>query len=319
MDTTITRKRKRLREPNPLLVKELRGRMRGARAFVVLTIYLLLLSCLTSVIYFAYITSSDGPAPPNLSEAGLVIFSTVVLLELFIVTFITPAFTAGAITGERDRQTYELLRATLLPARDLVMGKLTSALTYVGLLILAAIPLEGLAFMLGGVTPEDLILALVVTVVTAFSFAVIGLFFSAIMKSTLSATVLSYGMALLITVGLPIILLFTFGVLGEPLIFGYSSNPVPLIVRTLLFYTVYVLANLSPVVAAVITKVVLINESAIWVFWLDIGSTYSSTAPTAATKIPVPSGWVVYTLIYLSLALILLVTTTHIVRRQEMK
>ena len=49
------------RESNPLLLKELRGRMRGARAFVVLTVYLLLLSCFTSIIYYAYAASSRGP------------------------------------------------------------------------------------------------------------------------------------------------------------------------------------------------------------------------------------------------------------------
>ena len=50
------------RESNPLLIKELRGRMRGPRAFIVLTVYLLLLSCFTSIIYFAYTTSARGPA-----------------------------------------------------------------------------------------------------------------------------------------------------------------------------------------------------------------------------------------------------------------
>ena len=52
--TTVKRRSLLRREFNPLLTKELRGRMRGARAFVVLTVYLLLISCVASIIYYSY-------------------------------------------------------------------------------------------------------------------------------------------------------------------------------------------------------------------------------------------------------------------------
>jgi ABC-type transport system involved in multi-copper enzyme maturation permease subunit len=322
METEEREKRKRFREPNPMLIKELRRRMRGARAFVVLTIYLLLLSCLSSVIYYAYNATNTMPGTiPNFSELGTVLFAAVVLIELFMVTFITPAFTSGAITGERDRKTYELLRATLLPAEKLVNGKLTSALTYVGLLILAAVPLESLALMLGGVVLEELILALVILATTAFAFAVIGLFFSTVLRTTLAATVLSYGTALIATIGLPLILLFAFALLVEPVIFGYSSTPTSLLLRTTLFYVVYFLANLSPIVSAVLTKLILLEESTAWLFWMDMSSGYAYTTltPVSTHTIPIPSGWIIYTLVYLSLSLILLIVTKRIVRRQETK
>ena len=38
---------------NPVVLKELRGRMRGARAFVVLTVYLVLLGAFSSLVYVA--------------------------------------------------------------------------------------------------------------------------------------------------------------------------------------------------------------------------------------------------------------------------
>ena len=50
---------------NPVVRKELRGRMRGRRAFVVLTVYLLLLSCLTSLVYYAYAAASQEPYGPD--------------------------------------------------------------------------------------------------------------------------------------------------------------------------------------------------------------------------------------------------------------
>jgi ABC-type transport system involved in multi-copper enzyme maturation permease subunit len=300
-----------------LLVKELRGRMRGARAFVVLTVYVLLLSCLASIIYYAFNVEGGTPSGPNTSELGMAAFSGIVLIELFLVTFITPAFTAGAITGERDRKTFELLRSTLLPARKIVLGKLTSALTYVGLLVLAAVPLEGLAFMLGGVVLEELLVALLILLVTALAFGVVGLFFSSMVRTTLAATLLTYGMALLMTIVVPVILFFIVILIGEPIISGYSDIQPSVLVQAILFYAVYLLANLSPLTTAVISKIILVEESSLWYFEMPLTS--GAAMGSTSTKIPIPSGWIVYVAFYLVLSLVLLGLTVLRVKRQEIQ
>jgi ABC-2 type transport system permease protein len=309
-ERTSTAKRRRWRrgELNPLLIKELRGHMRGARAFVVLTVYLLLLSCFTSIIYYAYI--ADGGVPgggPDMAYLGQGIFVTVVLLEIFTVTAITPAFTAGAISGERERQTYELLRTTLLPARSVVSGKLTAALTYTLLLILTAVPLQSLAFVLGGVVVEELALALVILVVTAFAFAAIGIFFSSLVRTTRAATSLSYAAVFLTTIGLPVVLLILAAV-AEPWMYGFSGSTTPWIVQAMLNYALYLTAGLSPVTAAIFTRLTLEEHDTVWYFWMDLDSTH---------RAPIPSAWVVYTVAYLSLALVLLLLAVLRVRRQE--
>jgi ABC-2 type transport system permease protein len=296
------------RESNPLLVKELRGRMRGARAFVVLTVYLLLLSCFTSIIYYAYVVGQRGPGGgPELAYLGKVVFASVVLIEVFMVTFITPAFTAGAICGEQERQTYEMLRTTLLPARKLVGGKLTSALTYMFLLILAAVPLESLAFVLGGVVVEELALALVVLLMAAFFFAAVGLFFSSIVRTTLVSTVLTYATALLLTIGLPLLLLIFAGLIIDPIMYGYGSSPPSWIWQVVLMYSVIFFASLNPVTAAIATKVILDENGAILYFWYDVDSYH---------RVPIPSSWVVYTVVYLVLGVLLLLVAVLRVRRQ---
>lgn len=297
------------RESNPLLIKELRGRMRGARAFIVLTVYLLLLTCFTSIVYYAYqldVTGYGGRA--DMAELGKTVFATVVLVEIFMVTFITPAFTAGAISGERERKTYELLRATLLPARKLVSGKLTSALTYMFLLILAAVPLESLAFILGGVVVEELVMALVVLLVTAFAFAAIGLFFSSLVRTTLVSTVLTYATALLTTIGLPVVLFVFALLLVDPMLSGYGSSQPSWIMEAGLMYGVIFLTSLSPLATAVVTKLFLEEENAFFYYWYEIDS---------AHRIPVPSAWIVYAVLYGGLALALLLATVLRVRRQE--
>ena len=314
VSTTVKRRRWLRRESNPLLIKELRGRMRGARAFVVLTVYLLLLSCFTSIIYYAFVADSSGPGgAPDMASLGQVIFISVVLIEIFMVTFITPAFTAGAISGERERKTYELLRTTLLPAHRLVAGKLVSALTYMFLLILAAVPLESLSFVLGGVVVEELALALVLLLVTAFAFAVVGMFFSSLVRTTLVATVLTYATALLSTIGIPVLFVILAPVLMEPAItslYGYGTSPRPWITEAILTYLFYFLASLSPVTTAIFTEIALEEESTVWFFWMDVGSGH---------RIPIPSAWIIYATVYLVLALVLLLVIVLRVRRQETK
>ncbi len=296
------------RESNPMLIKELRGRMRGARAFVVLTAYLLLLSCFTTVVYYAYTASSRGPGGgPDMAYLGKAIFATVAIIEIFMVTFITPAFTAGAISGERERQTYEVLRTTLLSARKLVFGKLSSALTYVFLLILAAVPLQSLAFVLGGVVIEELAVALILLLVTAFAFAAIGMMFSAFARTTLVSTVLTYIFALILTIGLPLFMLVGIGVIDA---LWYDYDPPTWIIEAMFTYLVYFIVSLSPISAAIGTEIMLEEENSILYFWHVINSRHS---------IPIPSFWITYVIIYVLIALVLLLVTVLKVRRQEIK
>lgn len=306
----------RQREYNPVLLKELRGRMRGARGFVVLTIYLLLLTCFASIVYSAFSqTVGMAGSGATMAQAGTILFSSVVLVEIFLVAFITPAFAASAITGERERQTYELLRTTLLPAHRLVLGKLGATLTYVSLLILAAIPLEGLAFMFGGVVIEELLLALIILAVTAITFSSMGLFFSAHLRSTVAATVFSYATVILLSIGVPVMVLLPLSLFGSAgLLLSGSSPAPPPFVQAVLIYLAYGIGSLSPVVATVATKLILDSEGSIWGFWTPL---YSTSGAPLSTRIPIPSGWIVYIVLYLALSFLLLALTIRRVRRQE--
>ena len=82
----------------------------------------------------------------------------------------------------------------------MVVGKLFSALVYVFLLIIASIPGEP-CFLFGGVGPEDLVRAYVVLFVLAFGMGAIGLFVSAIVRRTQTATVLTFVLVLLLSIG----------------------------------------------------------------------------------------------------------------------
>ena len=105
---------------------------------------------------------------------------------------LAPAFTTGAISLEREKQTLDMLITTPLSTLGMVIGKLFSALTYVFLLILASIPFASLVFVFGGVGPEDLLRAYAFLFALAFGMGAIGLFISAVVKRTQTATVVTF-------------------------------------------------------------------------------------------------------------------------------
>src|SRR6476646_9231513 len=147
-------------------MKELRGRVRGRRAFVVLTFYLLFLALFAwaweLVAERAYVpnTSLQGGAAAFASAlVGQEVFGALVLVETLLVVFLAPAFTSGAISLEREKQTLDMLTATPILSLASVIGKLFSALAYVFLLIAASIPLTAIVFVFGGVGPDDVLRA----------------------------------------------------------------------------------------------------------------------------------------------------------------
>ena len=200
--------------------KELRGRMRGRRAFVVVTIYLLLLSLFAFGVYQLLQESAaqrsqwafDGAVPedgfsrgfvsgPVSAEIGHALFSGIVVVQTLLILVLAPAFTSGAISMEREKQTLELLITTPLSTLGMVVGKLLSALAYVFLLVVASIPLMSIVFAFGGVGPEDLLRAYLLLFAVAFGVGAIGLFMSALVGRTQIATVLSYVIVLGLTIG----------------------------------------------------------------------------------------------------------------------
>src|SRR5690606_6932354 len=157
-------------------------------------------------------------------------------IELLLIVFIAPAFTAGAITGERERQTYDLLKTTLLASPSFVLGKLESALSYILLLLLAAIPLQSIAFLFGGVSELEVLLSFVILMVTAIALGTVGIYFSAVAPRTLAASVRAYTVALAVTFGVPLILSIFFGVYNNAVLgFGSTITNSP-VIESLLIY-----------------------------------------------------------------------------------
>lgn len=290
---------------NPVILKELRGRMRGRQAFVLLTVYLGLISVFIMLVYNLLGLSTSITWDPSARQgAGKAIFGTVVLLELLLLSFIAPGLTAGAITSERERQTFEILRTTLLSARSLVLGKLSSALSFLFMLILSALPIQSIAFILGGVGLGEMVASSMMLVVTAVFFCTLGIFFSSFMKRTLTATVGSYAVILLSFLIL-VVIFFLIAYIESISYNTFNTRALESILTLVLWF----LISTNPLMAAIISEVILVDQQSLFI-------THNSVfgGSSGAT---LPSPWLIYVGFYLFLTLILILLSIYFVKRPD--
>lgn len=221
--------------PNPILVKELRSRMRGPRAFITLTASLVIMAGLMVGLVSLILAINNTGGNLLSPQIGQILFEGLVNFVLLLVCTVTPALTAGAISTEREKLTFEMLLATPLGSAKILWGKLISALSYVFLLIFAAVPLASLVFLFGGVAPILLAKSLFILVVVAVTLGVYGLFLSALLGRTGRATVVSFVSVMVMMVA-PLGVVIATGMFGSRLILPRSLlafSPVSMLVSAI--------------------------------------------------------------------------------------
>jgi ABC-type transport system involved in multi-copper enzyme maturation permease subunit len=192
---------------NPVLARELKQRMRGRHVWLVVSLYLVILVLILRWVYDAASRDSSfdqfggGVNVLASAAAGRAIFQWLLFFMLLLVCFIVPGLTAGAISGERERQTLIALQLTLLRPRSIVFGKLLASLAFVVLLIVASLPLLTVPFLVGGVSLSEVVKGLVMVLATAVTLACLTLACSALLRRTQAATVVAYGVVLAMVLG----------------------------------------------------------------------------------------------------------------------
>ena len=183
-------------------VKELRGRMRGKRAFAIITIHLLLLAGFAVLVQEVQVgTMMNGFSSTSTADIGRGLFIGLLALLTIIVMILAPGSTAAAISLEREKQTLDMLVTTPVSSIGLVLGKLLASVGWIVLLLLASLPVMALVFTFGGVAPDDIVRAYIVLAAAAFAYGSMGLFISALLKRTAASTIINLVLALGIAVG----------------------------------------------------------------------------------------------------------------------
>ncbi len=251
------------------------------------------------MLYFiAKLSVTANPTTP----AGRPVFLGLVAFQLGLVCFLAPSFTAGVISGERERQTYDLLMTTPLPLPLIVTAKLLSALAYVFLLILAALPLMSVSLFLGGVAPEEVLIAFVMLCSSALAFGTIGLCFSAWVRSTIGAAALAYGAMLLPVVALPIAV----GTAATSLGIALQGTTPSSATQAALYYIGGFVVSLNPFIAGGLTEVIISSNRSLFFF--------TTSNPFGSGTVLVVGPWLIYSAMSLLFSALFFLLTLRLAR-----
>ena len=195
---------------NPVLQKEMKIRMRGWRAAGMIGVYLIFMALTAS---FAMMMSMEGyyrsAIDPDLAIGS---YTGLAVMQFVLISFISPALTTGAISGEREKQTLDLLLCTRMTPLSIVTGKLFASISQIVLLIIASLPIFSIVFMFGGISVIELLELFGFFIIISITFGSIGIFYSSYFKRTTAANVLAYGTIAFLCFGTIFLTIFYLGV-----------------------------------------------------------------------------------------------------------
>jgi hypothetical protein len=209
---------------NPVLTREIRERFRTRRAPWFVFAWTLVMGLVVYVIYLlAQMIARNQFGLGRLIATGYMgrfIFQATTLLLVTAVVMVIPGVSALAIVGERERQTFPLLQVSQLTPLQLVLGKLSSSVSYLLLLLMAVAPVAALPLLFGGLGVGDVLAALAIIVLTAVTVGSLSILVSARARSSRGAVAGSYLLAFVLA-------FFTLALMaGELLIFRRDNGEI---------------------------------------------------------------------------------------------
>lgn len=149
----------RLLPGNPILVRVVAAGGKRVRHLHARWIYLVVLFLVMLVVGGGGALSAGANSLAELAKKSTNTFMWVSFVQLFLMSFIAPVFMAGAITQEKDANTFHILLTTPLSTGQIVLGSLMSRLYFVWALLLSGLPIFCITMMYGGVTLAEVFLS----------------------------------------------------------------------------------------------------------------------------------------------------------------
>lgn len=209
---------------NPVLVKEVKLRFRSLKSFTGILFYLIAMSIF--VFGFIFLTTSFTGSGFFRPEESFFLFGLLTYIQLGLILFITPGLTAGTISTEREKQTLNILLTTSQSSMQIILGKLSSSIAFLVLMLIAGLPIYSLVFLFGGISPGQLGLIFLFFFLTMITVGSIGVMFSTITRKTIVAMIATYG-TMIFLAGVTAFF-FIIAVQVNMMGTGITTNPLPL-------------------------------------------------------------------------------------------
>ncbi len=292
---------------NPLLTRHLAGSIRRPRFFVLLTLYLmaglivilLFSSVLLTSSYSSYISMQE------IFNQGRSLYWITTFLLLLAVMIFPPQSALGAIAGEHERRTFDLLRTTTLKSSEWIMGKMASALLTGTLYLFAPLPFVILSFWLGGISFVELAITYWLLFLSMVLNMSLAMAISATCRKTSTANTIFYGLNF---ASLPLI------GLGSALVSFFNNvwttttvTPLPYWLEGFVENIWVPLSGIHPLTATIVSETINQTQNSIFLITLPVSHHDKGLwgLPVDAT-ITMPTPWIFFSVFALIMILLLL-------------
>ncbi|MDE6712113.1 MAG: ABC transporter permease [Lachnospiraceae bacterium] len=176
---------------NPIMKKDIKVTARSMKMAWGLMAYEAILAFLF-IISLSVLDYGSSYNYQNIYGELISLFPLIGIAQVSMAALTIPIMTASSISGEKERQTFDIMLTTCLSPRAIVFGKVFSSVAEVMLYVIASIPIMALAFVLGGLSWWTLFLFLVVIFVFATLAGSIGVFCSSISRKSIVSIILAF-------------------------------------------------------------------------------------------------------------------------------
>lgn len=128
----------------------------------------------------------------NIYSYLIYLFPVLAVAQVCIVALIVPIITASSISGEKERQTFDIMLTTCMSPLSIVLGKVISAVIRILFFVAAGMPVMALAFVVGGLAWSSLVYFVLTIILLSVLSGSIGIFCSSFCRRSISAVVLSF-------------------------------------------------------------------------------------------------------------------------------
>lgn len=176
---------------NPIVKKDVKVQSRSMKICWGVFAYELILA----LVYFlamSVIQNTRMYSTANIYSYIVWLYPVLAVTQLVILGMVVPVRTASSISGEKERQTFDIMMTTSMSPFSIIMGKVMTAIVQSMFYVVASMPIMALPFIIGGMSWAYLFLFLGIAVLVALFSASIGIFCSSLCKKSISAVILSY-------------------------------------------------------------------------------------------------------------------------------
>lgn len=182
--------------------RDLRAQLRGNRATLLWSAYLIALTVYAFLMYRtvgdqSYEATHNGQVmsvteiQANLGRY----YSQIIWFLVGVVSLVAPVLTASSLSVERQRQALDLIFSAPVSPKYYLVGKLLSSYRYTWMLLVLSLPFTSVCVMMGGASYGDVLVTYLLLSLHALALTALGLIAATMISKPVGAIIASYVLA----------------------------------------------------------------------------------------------------------------------------